>query len=177
MIKKAIQIGDKRVRAKSRPVALRDIRTQTIKTVIKNLVDSMRHYNLVGMAAPQIGINLNIFVTEIRKTTVRKNVAPEPVRIFINPKLSDQSEQRKAMIEGCGTVDYGNIFGPVLRHTKVRITALNENGEKVNLFAQGLMAQIIQHKYDHLLGILCIDRFTDTRKIAHKEILTKFKHS
>ena len=170
MIKKALQIGDYRVRLKSKSVNPREITSKKIKNVIKNLVDSMHHYNLVGMAAPQLGINLNVFISEIRKTAVRTSVITDPLRIFINPKIVRYSQKKKDMIEGCGTVDYGNLFGPVKRSLSIKVEAQNEKGENFVLEATGLLAQIIQHEYDHLQGVLCIDKFSNTRKIFHKEL-------
>lgn len=173
MIQKTVQIGDPRVRAKSKNVKLADIPSKKIQQLIENLVDSMRHHNLIGMAAPQLGVNLNVFVSEIRDTNVRKNVIPDPVRVFINPKFVSLSRAQADMIEGCGSVDYGNIHGPVRRHVSAVIQSYNELGELVVLKTTGLLAHIMQHEYDHLQGVLCIDKFTDTRKIFHIEMRKK----
>ena len=170
MHKKAIQIGDPRLRSKSKSVKPKDFKSKKVKTLIKDLVDSMRHYELVGMAAPQIGINLNVFVSEIRKTSIRKNIIPEIIRVFINPKIIELSKKKKDMFEGCGSVDYGNLHGPLKRSLKIKVKAFDENGDAFELEADKLLAQVIQHEYDHLNGILCIDKFTDTRKIFHKEL-------
>ena len=173
MIKKAVQIGDPRVRAKSKAVNLKDVKSKKIQNLIRDLTDSMRHYGLVGMAAPQIGINLNVFVTEIRKTKSRKNSIPDPLRVFINPKFTKLSKKSEDMIEGCGSVDFGNLFGPVKRHVQVTMQAIDEKGDRFILTAENLLAEILQHEYDHLGGVLCIDRFTDTKKIEHIDIRNK----
>ena len=177
MIKPTIQIGNPILRAKSKNVNLEDIPSKKIQSVILDLIDSMRNASLVGMAAPQIGINLNVFVSEIRNTKFRKQLITDPVRIFINPKLTYRSQRERDMNEGCGSVDHGNLFGPVKRNTMVTITAHNEHGEKFTLSAKGLLAQIMQHEYDHLQGTLCIDKFSNTRKIFHKENRPKIKTS
>lgn len=173
MIKKAIQIGDPKVRKKSKSVKLSDIKSKKIKNLVENLIDTMRNNGLVGMAAPQIGVNLNVFVSEIKTTQIRKNLTSDSTGVFINPKITVLSNSKKAMFEGCGSVDYGNFYGPVKRSLTLKLKFYNEHGELKELNAKGLLAQIIQHEYDHLLGILCIDKFTDTRKIFHKEIKLK----
>ena len=82
-MKKAIQIGNKAIRKKSSIV--KDVSAPEIQEVIKDLIDSMRHDNLVGMAAPQIGKNYRIFISEIRQTTYRKNISKnDSLRILYN---------------------------------------------------------------------------------------------
>jgi peptide deformylase len=168
MIRKAVQIGNPIVRKKSKQVNPKDIKSKKIQNLIKDLVDSMRHYGLVGMAAPQIGINLNVFVSEIRKTKLRTNSKIlDGLRVLINPKIISKSKKQEDMYEGCGSVDFGKLHGPVKRHVAVTVQALNEKGEKFTLETKDLLAEIMQHEYDHLQGVLCIDKFTDTRKITH----------
>ena len=75
----------------------------------------MRYHGLVGMAAPQIGINQRIFVSEIRRTKTRKQQETDPVRVFINPKITNFSRGQEAGYEGCGSVAYAGLFGSVRR--------------------------------------------------------------
>lgn len=176
MIKKAVQIGDSIVRAKSKDIPVADIAKSSTQALIKNLVDSMRHYKLVGMAAPQIGKNLNVFVIEIRKTPTRKggkNLAK--LKVFINPKLSSLSKIQTILMEGCGSLVTGQLFGPVKRPSSLVVTAHDENGKKFQMKASGLMAKVVQHEYDHLQGIICIDKFVDTKKVMHRDEFRKRK--
>lgn len=169
MIKKAVQIGNAIVRAKSRPVS--DFKAA--KKIVKDLTDSMRHYNLVGMAAPQIGINLRIFVSEIRPKQTRRDKTLDSLRVFINPKIVTRSSAETVLFEGCGSVDYGLLFGPVKRPQEVTVKAFGLDGRSFSVTATGLLAKILQHEIDHLDGILCIDRFQDTKKIMHQEEFVK----
>ena len=84
-IKKTYQIGAKIIRSRANEV--RKFNSPEIQKTIRDLIDSMRHNNLVGMAAPQIGNGMRIFVSEIRKTKFRKAVKEDNLRIFINPRI------------------------------------------------------------------------------------------
>lgn len=171
MIKQAVQIGNTIVRTKSKAVS----DYTAAKKIAKDLIDSMRYYNLVGMAAPQIGVNLRIFVSEIRDTNTRKKEPADPIRVFINPKIISSSSKKTVLYEGCGSVDYGALFGPVKRPSKIIVTAFDLKKRPFTLHATGLLAKVIQHEIDHLDGVLCIDKFMDTKKIMHREEYLKMK--
>jgi peptide deformylase len=170
MIRKTVQIGNKVIRAACQNVAERAIRSQKIKRLIRDMVDTMRHDNLIGIAAPQIGVSLNVFVTEVRKTRVRTSVKKDDaLRVFINPKILSSSKKQTVLYEGCGSVANAALFGPVRRPAKVTVRALDASGKSFQLTADGLLAKVIQHEYDHLHGHLCIDKFISTKKIVHRD--------
>ena len=166
VVENVIQIGNPILRAKNKTV--NDVKEKNVLETIQNLTDSMRHYNLVGMAAPQIGANIKMFVTEIRKTPTRKAEMVDELRIFINPKIIWKSKKEVVMFEGCGSVADGNLFGPVKRPEKIIIRAINENGEKIKLKASVLLSRVIQHEYDHLVGIEFVEKIIDMKKIMSK---------
>jgi peptide deformylase len=170
MIRKTVQIGNKVIRAGGHDVTERAIRSQKIKRLIRDMVDTMRHDNLIGIAAPQIGVGLNVFITEVRKTRVRTSVKKDDaLRIFINPKILSLSKKQTVLIEGCGSVANAALFGPVRRPAKVTVKAFDADGKLFKLVADGLLAKAIQHEYDHLRGVLCIDKFISTKKIVHRD--------
>lgn len=140
------------------------INAQETQRVIKNLVDSMRYHNLIGMAASQIGEKLRIFVTEVRKTKYR-NLKKDQLRIYINPKIVWSSKKQVVIYEGCGSVAYVKLFAPVKRPEKIIVEAFDENGNKFRLKADGMLGRVIQHEYDHLDGIEFTEKITDMRKI------------
>lgn len=167
-IKKTSEIGNKVIRSRSKEVE--KITSLRVKKIIVDLVDTMRHVNLVGMAAPQIGIGSRIFVTEIRKTITRKNISkPDPLKVFINPKITKTSKKLVDGYEGCGSVASGGLFGIVRRPETVSVRAFDETGEKFELETSGLLARIIQHEIDHLDGICFIDKVTDTKKLLGRQ--------
>lgn len=163
VIKHATQVGNPVIRKKSKLVV--DVESTATKKVVRDLVDSMRYHSLVGMAAPQIGENLRIFVTEIRVTKLRKNdkeSGSDDLRVFINPRIISLSKKQEKGWEGCGSVSEANLFGKVSRPAAVEIEAFDEKGQKFSLKAKGLLARVIQHEFDHLDGVLFVDK-ADTK--------------
>ncbi len=161
-VKKIVQIGDGVLRQKAKPVSLKN--KVAIKKLLKDLTDSLHAAPLVGIAAPQIGLGLQVFLSEIRKTKLRDAKQVDSLRVFINPKIVNYSNKQTILVEGCGSLCHASIFGPVKRPSEVEVLALDENLKPFHLKANGLLAKIIQHEYDHLQGVVILDKFTDTRK-------------
>ena len=170
-IKKTYQIGAKIIRSRANEV--RKFNSPEIQKTIRDLIDSMRHNNLVGMAAPQIGNGMRIFVSEIRKTKFRKAVKEDNLRIFINPRIVKKSKRQASGFEGCGSVVAAGLFGRVRRPENVEVSAFNAKGQPFRLKVNGLLARIIQHEIDHLNGIVFIDRVVDTRTLLDRETYMK----
>ncbi|MEI6479965.1 MAG: peptide deformylase [bacterium] len=171
-VRTTIQIGDPRLKAKN--IVVKDFSNPEIKRVIKDLKDTMRKKNLVGMAAPQIAKNYKIFVTEIRKTKARSEAQLDDFCVFINPKITHFSENENIIYEGCGSVLSGQLFGPVKRPSEIVIEAFNINGEKFRLLCNGLLARVIQHEYDHLFGVEFTEKILDYKKLMSLEHYINF---
>lgn len=172
IIKQATQVGNPIIRTRSKRV--RDINSKETRKVVKDLVDSMRHHNLVGMAAPQIGESLRIFVTEIRETKLRKTDKKSDVdslRVFINPKLISVSEETKKSWEGCGSVAEAGFFAKVERPKSVVVEAFDEKGSKFRLEAKSLLATVIQHEMDHINGVVFLDKADKKTYMSRNEYL------
>ena len=141
-----------------------------------DLTDTMRHTNLIGMAAPQIGIGERIFVTEIRKTAIRKDISLiDPLRAFINPKITRFSKKCTDGYEGCGSVASGELFGIVKRPETISVRAYDENGEEFELETSGLHARIIQHEIDHLNGVCFLDKITSSKTLLGRQEYIKMR--
>ncbi|MPM30493.1 Peptide deformylase 1 [bioreactor metagenome] len=166
IVENIIQIGNPILRNKNK--LIKNVKDKKVLETIENLVDTMRSFGMVGTAAPQIGVNLKIFVTEIRKTEYRKANDVDSLRIFINPKIIWKSKKEIVIYEGCASVSHSDFFGPVKRPEKIIVKALNEKGEKIKLKASGLLARVIQHEYDHLVGIEFVEKICDLKKIMAK---------
>ncbi len=166
IIKEASQVGDPIIRAKAKPVT--KVTSTETKKIVKDLIDSMRYHNLVGMAAPQIGISKRVFVTEIRATKLRKGRKLDSVRVFINPKITKLSKLKILDWEGCGSVAEAQLFSKVPRSKTIEVEAYNLEGKKFALVATDLLARIIQHETDHLNGVIFMDRITDTKTLMSR---------
>jgi peptide deformylase len=172
IIKEVIQIGNPLLNRKSEFV--KDFKSKESKKVIKNLIDTMRFHGLVGISASQIGEKLKIFVTEVKQTKYR-NLEADKLRVYINPKITWLSKKEVTIYEGCGSVAYAKLFGPVKRPEKVEIEANDELGNKFKFKASGMLSRVIQHEYDHLLGIEFTEKITDMRLIMSSEEYRKMR--
>jgi len=171
IVKNVTQVGNKVIRATSLEVPTPT--SKSTQKVVTDLVDSMRHHNLVGMAAPQIGKGVRVFVTEIRQTKLRKRdtASLDPLRIFINPKILSTSKKEAKDWEGCGSVAMANLFGMVKRPVSIEVEAFNEQGMKFRLKAKNLLARVIQHEMDHLNGKLFVDAADSRTYMSRNEYL------
>ncbi len=136
--------GDEILRKKSREVEVVD---EKIREILDDMVDTMHQFNGVGLAGPQIGILKRLVVIDLYDDN-------GPIKL-VNPKIIKQ-EGEQEVEEGC--LSFPNEFAKIIRPAKVKIEALNENGKKITIKAEGLLAQAISHELDHLDGILFIDK-------------------
>jgi peptide deformylase len=166
-VRKTIQIGDPRLKAENAPV--KDFFDAKVKKVIQDLKDTMTKNDLIGMAAPQIGYNYKIFITQPRKTVARKLPKGDKLRIYINPKIVRSSKQESIVYEGCGSVLNGKLFGPVKRPKQITILAYDEKGKKFQLRCDGILSRVIQHENDHMVGIEFTEKIYDYKKLMNWE--------
>jgi peptide deformylase len=172
VIKETAQLGNKVIRTKAKKV--QEPTSKAVQKTVRDLIDSMRDKDLVGMAAPQIGKSERIFVTEVRETKYRnrKNKRKaDPLRVFINPKITSFSQKEEKGFEGCGSVLSAGLFGEVQRSATIEVDAFDEKGERFSLKAKGLLARIIQHEMDHINGVVFVDKANPKTFIGTKEYL------
>lgn len=150
---------------------VKNVKAPAVKKLIKDLTATMYKVGLIGIAAPQIAENYMVFVTHPRNTGARKLVRADKLRIYINPKLTFKSKEESVIYEGCGSL--GDIFGPVSRPKEIEVKALDENGKRFRLRCDGIMARVIQHEYDHLMGIEFIEKVSDYKKVVVKKYYRK----
>ena len=141
--------GDEVLRKKSTEV---EVITEEILEILNNMVETMHDVKGIGLAAPQIGVNKRMFVLDIGDGKVRK---------VINPKLEYFGDIIECE-EGCLSVP--GIYRGVKRPERVVITYLDANGETVVEEATELLGRAFQHEYDHLDGILYVDKVSPVSK-------------
>lgn len=141
------QEGDEILRKKSREVEIDDIAGEKIQSLIDDMIETMHHYNGVGLAAVQVGILKRVIVIDIEDDN--------GVYVLINPVIL-KTKGEKECDEGC--LSFPNQFGKVLRPTEVVVEYYDRNAKKVKLKAKDLLAQAVCHECDHLEGILFVDQ-------------------
>ena len=146
-----------------------DVSDTHIQQTIADLVDTMREEQLIGMAAPQIGDPVRIFVSEIRETPLRKS-GFDMLRVFINPEITEFSRETELSFEGCGSIP--GLFGEVERSSEITVKYQDEKGVSCEMKAEGLLAHVIQHENDHLNGILFTD-LADPKSLVSREYYIK----
>ena len=162
-VKAVIQAGHPSLKKINKQII--NINLPKIKKLRKDLVDTMNKTGLIGIAAPQIAQNYMMFVTHPRKTKARSLGRIDKIRTYINPKIRKKKKKENIIYEGCGSVVKGDLFGPVSRSEEIEIEALDENGKKFRLRCDGILARVIQHEYDHLMGIEFLEKISDYKKI------------
>lgn len=136
--------GDEILRKKSREV---EEVNDKIREILDDMVETLHHYNGVGLAGPQIGILKRLVVIDLYDDK-------GPMKL-VNPKIIKQDGEQEVE-EGC--LSFPNEFAKIVRPAKVTIEALDEHGKKIKLKGEGLLAQAIAHELDHLDGILFVDK-------------------
>lgn len=169
-MKKEILRLDDKPRVISKKIENIDSKTQTI---INNLLETLRTSERpgVGLAAPQIGENVRIVVIESEGYEKENGEMADiiPKLVLINPEITKYSKDKVVIEEGCLSVP--DLLGEVERPSKIKMTALNEKGEKICINTGGFLARVIQHEVDHLDGIL----FIDLVKKGNLRKITEFK--
>ena len=175
-----VQVGDPVLRRRARPLTPAEIVSREISDLIKSMRKCMEDAPGVGLAAPQVGLSLQLAVIEDREE-YHKDVAPEqlrererrpvPFHVIVNPKSSVVGEEKAEFFEGC--LSLSGFLGLVPRARTVRVESLNENAQPTVIEASGWYARILQHEIDHLNGALYIDRM-HSRTFTSLENWTRF---
>ncbi len=136
---------------------------KNILRLVKNMVITCKAANGVGLAAPQIGKNLNLAIIYLEEMGL-------PAFPIINPKITYRSKQQDEMEEGC--LSMPGLFGKVSRSKKITVEAYNLQGEKFIITDDTFLARVLQHEIDHLNNILIIDKFNEIT--SGQELLPKY---
>lgn len=162
---KIVQAGSLVLRAAAAPVPPSEITSRDMKQVVKKMVEVMRAAPGVGLAAPQIGVGLQVIVLEddnsrmarlTKEQREERGRAPFPLTVVFNPTLRTVGEGRATFFEGCLSV--AGYMALVERHLAVELSGYDEKGEPFSREVRGWPARILQHEVDHLAGTLYIDR-------------------
>jgi len=155
-----LTLGHDLLHEKAAPVANIKAASHKWKEVAQGMLEALKKGKGVGLAGPQIGLMQQIFVVSIE--------GDEP-RVFINPSILETSQETAKYEEGCLSIP--GVWADVIRPKTVKVQAWNEKGRPFTIEASGLLARVILHEYDHLEGVLFIDRLPELKR---KRILDKF---
>ena len=175
-----VQVGNPVLRKRARPLTVAEIRSREIQKLIESMRACMHEAPGVGLAAPQVGLALQLAVIEDREEYHKevqqaqlqeRERRPVPFHVIVNPAIEEIGEEKAEFFEGC--LSLSGYSALVTRARAVRVTCLDERGQRQVIEASGWYARILQHEIDHLSGTLYIDRMR-TRSFTSMENLTEF---
>lgn len=177
---KIVQAGHPVLRQVSRPLSAAEVKSVSTQQLIELMRETMRDAPGVGLAAPQIGLPIQVAVIEDRPEYTRDTQetrlkelqrSPVPFHVVINPLLTVLDDTSAEFFEGCLSVS--GFAALVRRPTRVRVEYLDERAQSMTVEAKGWYARILQHEIDHLNGSLYIDRM-EPRSFSTSENLGRF---
>ena len=163
-----IHYPDPVLRQKAQPIA--EV-TDEVRAVARRMLELMRQKEGIGLAAPQVGLSWRMFVTSIPEGDDRSasddppTARPEPT-VYINPVLSEPEGRPEAESEGC--LSLPDIRGDVLRPPVISISATDLEGRRFTLRGAGLLARCWQHEFDHLDGVLILDKMSGMSRLKNR---------
>jgi peptide deformylase len=160
-----VQVGHPALRERARELSREEILGSEIQQLVVDMRDTMRAAPGVGLAAPQVGLSIQLAVIEDRpeytasaapEAVAERERRPVPFHVIVNPRLTIEGDDAVEFFEGC--LSFAGFVGLVPRARTVRVECLNERAEPVTIEARGWYARILQHEIDHLAGVVCVDR-------------------
>jgi len=151
-----------------------------VRAVVDRMIDLCRQAEGIGLAANQVGLPWRLFICDVpegdgRDAGVEPPTASRGPTVFINPELSDPDGPIEPYAEGC--LSLPEITGEVRRPEQVTVRALDRNGEAFTLRASGLYARCIQHEYDHIEGVLILDRMGQMDRIKNRSVVRSLERA
>jgi peptide deformylase len=185
-----VRLGHPALRSVARGLSSDQIGAPSFQDLVDDMIETMRAAHGVGLAAPQVGISLQVFVYEVMAPeaapvaampadaaappAVQDNARPEgiPLRVVVNPMLTPQGGELVDDWEGCLSIP--DLRGLVPRHPAVRVRGVGRLGEPLDYVAAGFEARIVQHEFDHLNGVVFLDRMRDLKALAYRDEWERF---
>jgi peptide deformylase len=158
-ILKVARLGHPVLRKIAMPVSPREIQSPSFQKFIDDMIETMKEYDGVGLAADQVHESKQIAVLEVGENPRYPDKPKVPLTVLINPKLSPLTDEMEEDWEGCLSIP--ELRGRVPRYKAIRVEALDRSGQDLEFTAAGFHARVIQHEWDHLNGKVYLDRMGD----------------
>lgn len=166
-VRALLKMGDPRLLAPAAPVTAFD--TPELEVLIADMFDTMTVSGGVGLAAPQIGVDLQVVVFGFERSERYPDAPPVPQTVLLNPVITPLDDVTEEGWEGCLSVP--GLRGMVPRSVKIRYQGFDPQGQPIDRIAEGFHARVVQHECDHLLGVLYPMRIKDFRRFGYTEVL------
>jgi peptide deformylase len=166
-ILKVARMGHPVLRARATPIDPNDIKTPRIQQLIDDMLETMKEYNGVGLAAPQVHVGLRLFVAGFAPRPGDEEEDADvrvPLMVLINPEITPLTADRHEDWEGCLSIP--DVRGRVPRAPEIEVKAYDRRGRRTSIHARGFTARVIQHETDHLDGVLFFDRMASLQTLT-----------
>jgi peptide deformylase len=166
-VREILKMGDVRLLRTAQPVTAFD--TPELRQLLVDMHETMVAANGAGLAAPQIGVDLQVVIFGFERNERYPEAPAVPLTILINPEITPLADTQEEGWEGCLSVP--GLRGQVPRFTRIRYTGVDALGQPIDREADGFHARVVQHECDHLIGRLYPTRMTDLRKLGFTSVL------
>jgi len=169
MIRDILKMGDPRLLRVAPPVPDAMIGSAELDALVADMFDTMHAADGVGLAAPQIGVDLQLVIFGFEHSERYPDAPEVPQTILLNPVITPLSQDMEEGWEGCLSVP--GLRGAVNRYSLIRYQGVDPHGVPIDRRAEGFHARVVQHECDHLIGRLYPSRITDFSKFGYTEVL------
>ncbi len=169
MIREILKMGDPRLLRIAPQVPESMFGSAELDTLIADMFETMRAAEGVGLAAPQIGVDLQLVIFGFEHSERYPDAPEVPRTILLNPVITPLSHDMEDGWEGCLSVP--GLSGVVSRYSLVRYDGVDPQGRRIDCTAEGFHARVVQHECDHLIGRLYPSRITDFSKFGYNDVL------
>ena len=166
-VREILKMGDPRLLRIAQPV--REFDTPELHALVGDLFDTMAAANGAGLAAPQIGVDLQLVIFGFERNARYPDAPPVPKTVLINPVITPLTSDEEEGWEGCLSVP--GLRGVVPRHARIRYTGVDPQGRPIDREAEGFHARVVQHECDHLIGRLYPTRMRDLTRFGFTSVL------
>jgi peptide deformylase len=166
-VRDILKMGDPRLLRVAAPVTAFD--TPALHALVQDLFDTMAAANGAGLAAPQIGVDLQVVIFGFDHNERYPDAPPVPRTVLVNPVVTPLDERMEEGWEGCLSVP--GLRGVVPRHARIGYAGFDPRGQPIEREAEGFHARVVQHECDHLIGRLYPTRMTDLTRLGFTSVL------
>ncbi|MFO1273548.1 MAG: peptide deformylase [Rubrivivax sp.] len=166
-VREILKMGDPRLLRVAPPVQAFD--TPELHALVADMFDTMAAANGAGLAAPQIGVDLQLVIFGFERNERYPEAPPVPMTVLLNPTITPLSDEQEEGWEGCLSVP--GLRGVVPRWRRIRYTGFDASGKPIEREAEGFHARVVQHECDHLIGRLYPTRMTDLTRLGFTCVL------
>ena len=166
-VREILKMGDPRLLLVAKPLIEFD--TPAVRALIVDMFETMHAANGVGLAAPQIGVDLALVIFGFRQNQRYPDAPPVPETILINPQITPLDAQEEEGWEGCLSIP--GLRGKVPRFMRIRYSGFDPQGQRIDREAEGFHARVVQHECDHLTGTLYPMRIRDFSQFGYTSVL------